>query len=310
VSPLKHMIERARAAPKHIVPAEGHDARIIAGAYKAAEEKVAHITLLGEESTIRPILRQHGDAQNLINIQAIENANPLTYANTMVQKGEVDGSIAGAINTTPDVVRSALQIIGMDGRFSLVSSFFIMLTSEHDEHLKNGVIFSDCGLVIDPDAEQLSDIALAAADNAQMLLSLEPKIAMLSFSTQGSAKHALVKKVQTATQLLQSKRPDLCVDGDLQFDAAIIPEIAALKAPKSKVAGQAKVFIFPDLNAGNIGYKIAERLGGAKAVGPILQGLNKPANDLSRGCSAEDVFNMIVVTVLQAQALDKDISAS
>jgi len=177
-----------------------------------------------------------------------------------------------------------------------------MIMPEQSQNLKGSAIFSDCGLVVDPDVEQLAEIAAACSDNAKMLLGLEPKIAMLSFATRESASHVMVDKTRAATDLLKSVRPDMAVDGPVQFDAAIVPDISNSKAPGSAIKGKANVFIFPDLNAGNIAYKITERVGGAKAIGPIMQGLNRSANDLSRGCDAEAVYNMIAVTVLQAQA--------
>ena len=300
MDPLADIIARAKTDPKHIVLAEGQDKRVVQGAVRAARAGIATITLLGAEDDVKPLIEAEND---LIRIIDPEGDNPLNFAAEMVRNGRADGSVAGAVYTTPDVVRAALKIIGVHQNYDLVSSLFIMVMAETFETLKGGAIFSDCGLVIDPDAAQLADIAAAAADNAKMLLGLEPKIAMLSFATRSSARHAFVDKVETATHMLKEKRPELTIEGPVQFDAAIIPEISASKAPNSEVAGRANVFIFPDLNAGNIGYKIAQRIGGAKAIGPVLQGLNKPVNDLSRGCDAEDVFNMIAVTALQAQAV-------
>lgn len=331
MSVLSQIIDRTVAAPKHIVLAEGTDERVVAGAVNAARHGLARITLLGPLNDVWALTQKAGDIDQLVDIIDPETSkhlqdyskayydlrkhkgiseveaqraarNPLNYANLMVQSEAANGSVSGAVHTTPDVVRSALQIIGIGQDHDMVSSLFIMIMPEHAKHLKGGVIYSDCGLVVDPDAKQLAGIAAAATDNAVTLLGLVPKVAMLSFSTRGSANHPMVDKVEKAAAILKDKRPDLAVEGGIQFDAAIIDAIADRKAPNSDVAGQANVFIFPDLNAGNIAYKITERLGGATAIGPILQGLARPANDLSRGCTSEDVYNMIAVTVVQAQA--------
>ncbi|RDE17996.1 phosphate acetyltransferase, partial [Motiliproteus coralliicola] len=192
----------------------------------------------------------------------------------------------GAVYTTGDVVRSAIQIIGMAPSASMISSFFLMMLCEPFHELKGGVIFSDCGLVIDPNTEQLAQIAMSAANSAKTLLNEDPRVAMLSFSTSGSAQHAAVDKVVNATALVKEQQPELCIDGDVQLDAAIVAEIAERKVGQSETKGKANVLVFPNLEAGNIGYKLAERIGKADAIGPILQGLAKPANDLSRGCSA------------------------
>uniref|UniRef100_UPI002FDD7F6C phosphate acyltransferase n=1 Tax=Denitromonas sp. TaxID=2734609 RepID=UPI002FDD7F6C len=213
-----------------------------------------------------------------------------------------DGTVSGAVHTTGDVVRAAIQVLGVKPGFKLISSFFLMMMCEPFHSLKGGLIFSDCGLVVDPNAEELSEIAMAAADSARDLLMEEPRVAMLSFSTRGSARHASVDKVVDAARRVKAQRPNMAIDEDVQLDAAIVAEIANRKLPDSQVKGNANVLIFPNLEAGNIGYKLAERVGGAVAIGPLMQGLSLPANDLSRGCSAEDVFHVIAVTVVQAHS--------
>ena len=214
--------------------------------------------------------------------------DPLCHANLMVRLGDADGSVAGAVHATADVVRAAIQLIGVDPAFRIVSSFFLMMLCEPFHTIKGGLIFSDCALVVDPDASQLAEIAMAAADSAHALLGEAPRVAMLSFSTSGSAHHAAVD-MTAATAHVRELRPTLAIDGDVQLDAAIVAEIAERKIAHSQVGGHANVLVFPSLEAGNIGYKLAERIGRAKAVGPLLQGCAAPANDLSRGCSADDV---------------------
>lgn len=330
MKPIHRIIDRARSDPQRIVLCEGTDPRILQAAVRALQEKIADIQLVGNYDAIRQAARAEGieltgleivdpefspyrdlfaevllalrQSKGMTREQAREAVlNPLCFANLMVRLGHADGSVAGAVHTTADVVRHAIQIIGVKPSFRLVSSFFLMMLCEPFHTLKGGLIFSDCGLVVDPSAPELAEIAMAAADSARSLLMDEPRVAMLSFSTSGSARHAAVDKVVEATMQVKQQRPDLAIDGDVQLDAAIVAEIANRKVENSAVKGQANVLIFPNLEAGNIGYKLAERVGGAKAIGPLLQGLQKPANDLSRGCSADDVFHVIAVTVVQAQ---------
>lgn len=327
---INRIIDRARAKPGRIVLCEADDPRVLQAALRATREGTARIVLVGDRTRITTLA--DNEAIDLSGMELIDPADsprtgdyaralfslrekkgmslaqaqlevlkPLTFANLMVHLGDADGSVAGAVHTTADVVRTAIQIIGVDKAFKLVSSFFLMMMCEPFHNLKGGLIFSDCGLVVDPNAEELSEIAMAAADSAQNLLAEAPRVAMLSFSTSGSAKHAAVDKVVAAAERVKRLRPGLAIDGDVQLDAAIVADISNRKVPDSQVKGKANVLIFPNLEAGNIGYKLAERVGGAVAIGPLLQGLAKPANDLSRGCSAEDVFHVIAVTVVQAQ---------
>ncbi|WP_343565341.1 phosphate acetyltransferase [Kiloniella sp. b19] len=327
------LLERARNNPKHIVLAEGEDPRVVEGALRAVRDRLASVTLLGRRDAVLALvdedlrddprvsvvdpataegrgrfvellvkLRQHkGMTEEKAQEQVLL---PQNYANLMVRSGLADGTVAGAQLSTADVVRSAIQIIGVDKRYSMISSFFIMLFNEEFHDPKGAMIFADCGLVVAPEEDELVQIGTAAADNAAALMGMEPRIAMLSFSTRGSASHPNVDRVRNAAEKIRAQRPDLSVDGELQLDAAIVPSVGGRKAPGSEVAGQANVLVFPDLQSGNIGYKLAERVGQAKAIGPVLQGLAKPANDLSRGCDADAVYRMIAVTAVQAQNTD------
>lgn len=325
---IEHLIAAAQAQPRRIVLCEADDERILRAASQASQDGIARITLVGDTQRVGARLQELGLDQGDVQIEDPQTSahrpallaallerrkdkgltqeqaqrwlgEPLCYANMMVHAGLADGSVAGAVHSTADVVRTALQLIGKAPGAKLVSSFFIMMLCRQDHPRKGGLIFSDCGLVIDPDADQLCDIALAAADSARLLLNETPRVAMLSFSTAGSAQHERVSKVVKAARQIKAQRPDLAIDEDVQLDAALIEEVAARKLPGSAVAGKANVLIFPNLEAGNIGYKMAERLGGAIAIGPLLQGLSKPANDLSRGCSTQDIYNVIAVTGVQ-----------
>lgn len=327
---LNNIINQARVAPRSIVLAEGDDIRVIEAAARATREGIANCILVGDPGTIGALADEAGIslesirienpesstrtpdyARNLLDLRAkkgmtIDQAQELVldqlhFADLMVRAGDADGTIAGARYTSGDCVRAALQIIGVAPGINTVSSFFLMIFEASHHEPKQAMLFADCALVVDPGAEQLADIALATTQSAQRLLERDPSVAMLSFSTNGSADHPFVNKVRQATEIVRKKDPQLVVDGDIQLDAALVPSIVERKMPDSKTRGNANVLIFPDLNAANIGYKIAQRLGGAIAIGPIMQGLNHPANDLSRGCSTEDIYYMIAMTAVQAQ---------
>ncbi|MGI6593875.1 MAG: phosphate acetyltransferase [Christensenellales bacterium] len=327
---IDSIIERAKTYYKHIVLPEGEETRIIRAAEIINSHKIAKVTLLGDKNII--LKKSEDNLLDGVEIISPETSHklkkyanllydlrkdkgltldaaydlaktPMYFACLMLKNNDADGVVAGSTHSTSDVLRPAFQIIKTKPGIINISSCFVMVFPEGTIYGDNGTfVFADCAVIPNPDSNQLVDIAVASVESARVIADIkEPKVAMLSFSTKGSAKHDNAKKVQLATRILEESNVDFDFDGELQLDAAIVPEVAALKAPNSKVAGKANVLIFPDLQAGNIGYKIAERFGNAKAFGPICQGLALPINDLSRGCDVTDIISVVAITALQAE---------
>ncbi|MCI9246387.1 MAG: phosphate acetyltransferase [Clostridia bacterium] len=325
--------EKAKQDVKTIILPESEDVRVLEGASKALKEKYANIILIGEEVEINE--RANSNNIDLTGAQIInpktsekyeEYANafyelrkakgmtleqakelllePIYFGMMMMKQGDSDGLVSGACHSTANTLRPALQILKTAPGTKLVSAFFLMEVP-NCEYGENGVfVFGDCGLVENPSADDLSEIAISSSKSFHQLTGKEAKVAMLSYSTYGSAHSELTEKVVEATKLLKEKESNLACDGELQLDAALVPEIASSKAPGSNVAGKANTLIFPDLNAGNIGYKLVQRLAKANAYGPLCQGIAKPVNDLSRGCNSDDIAGVIAITCVQAQDMD------
>ena len=330
---LDKIVASAKANKRRIVLPEGLEERTLRAADRIISEGVADLILIGNPDDIKAKAKELGLAHVAEGAQLIcpkgnpnkekyaqilyelrkkkgmtlEEAtalaeNPLYLACLMIKAGDADGEVAGAQNTTGNVLRPALQIIKTAPGVKVVSGAFILITKASQYGAEGTLLFGDCAVMPNPNAEELAQIAISSAATAKTLVGIDPKVAMLSFSTKGSAKHENVDKVTEATRIAKELDPTLALDGELQVDAALDPKTGASKAPGSSVAGKANVLIFPDLQAGNIGYKLVQRLGGAEAIGPILQGIAMPVNDLSRGCSVEDVYYMVAITSNQATA--------
>ncbi|MDF9829935.1 phosphate acetyltransferase [Parabacteroides sp. PF5-6] len=330
---MQDIIERAKANKQRIVLPEGTEERTLKAADQLLADGVADIILIGNPEEVKTLASQYGlvhiekailvDPKNhekkgeyadlLLQLRqkkgmtaekaAVLVEDPLYLACLMIKAGDADGEIAGAQNTTGDVLRPALQIIKTAPGMSVVSGAFLMFVQDKSYGKDGVLVFADCAVMPNPNASELAQIAVATAQTAKDIVGVEPRVAMLSFSTKGSASHEMVDKVVEATRLAQEMAPQFSIDGELQADAALIASVGLKKAPESKVAGNANVLVFPSLEVGNIAYKLVQRLGNAEAVGPILQGMGAPVNDLSRGCSVSDIYNMVAIASNQAIGL-------
>ena len=327
---LNQMLARAKSNPQRIVLPEGDEPRTLEAANTILKEGIAKLILIGNPTTILSMAKEKGyefisqativdpesdprmpvyanllyelrKAKGMTEEEAAKKVkDPLYLGCLMIKNGDADGELAGARGTTADTIRPAFQILKTKPGVSVVSGAFLMFTPAKQLGEEGFLVFADCAVNPCPNAEELAQIAISTAETAKSIAGIEPHVAMLSFSTKGSAKHELIDKVTEATRIAKEKAPELLLDGELQADAALIEKVAATKAPNSPVAGKANVLVFPDLQAGNIGYKLVERFSGADAVGPILQGIAAPVNDLSRGCKVQDIVQMIIITACQA----------